>query len=197
MSIRCRNSRFGARVAPAVLAGLVALVVAGCSGGSSPGRPSATDTTLNAGLAAQRNGDLDTAKQLYLKVLGRDAHNLYALYNLGVIAQHDGKAQQALSYYQKALHVNPNYVPALFNEATVVQDDNPNGAILMYRRILQIQPVSPTAQFNLGLLEAREGQTQQANADLTKAVQEDPSLARSGETGGGKSSATASPAPGH
>jgi tetratricopeptide (TPR) repeat protein len=86
-------------------------------------------------------------------------------------------------------------VPALFNEAVIYQSSNPNKALTLYRSILQLQPVAPTAQFNLGLLEARLGMTQQADADLSKAVQEDPSLAASGKSSAHKTpTATTSPA---
>lgn len=179
-----------------ILAAVIAVGICGCSGASHPSTtstPDAADKALSAGLAAQRHGDLDTASRLYSEVIAKRPTDVYAHYNLGVIAQQQGHRATALRDYAAALTANPDYLPALFNEATLYQATDPIQAITLYQQILRIQPISPTAQLNLGLLEARQGDTRQANHDLSAAVREDPSLA---EQGGQAPTATSSPAAG-
>ncbi|HVY11045.1 MAG TPA: tetratricopeptide repeat protein [Mycobacteriales bacterium] len=176
---------------------VLAAVACGCSGGSSSTPQPSIDKMLATGLAAQQRGDLTTAERLYQQVLDIQPGNVYAHYNLGVIAQQADKTAAALGEYDAALKSKPGYVPALFNEAVIYQTTSPTKALTIYRRILALQPVSPTAQFNLGLLEARLGMTKQADADLSKAVRQDPTLADTGKVSThGSPLATTSPAAG-
>jgi tetratricopeptide (TPR) repeat protein len=197
MPVRLLDTRAARQPGLGAAAAALVLVTCGCSGGSSSTPQPNVDKTLVNGVAAQQRGDLTTAKRLYQQVLATQPGNVYAHYNLGVIAQQADKSAEALADYQAALKSNPNYVPALFNEAVIYQTTSPTKALTVYRHILALQPVSPTAQFNLGLLEARLGMTKQADADLSKAVRQDPTLADTGKASThGSPLATTSPAAG-
>jgi len=150
---------------------------AACNGASSGGKPATVDSLLGAGIAAQKDGRLDAAKQLFQQVLAKDPGNVYAHYDLGVIAQTQNDPQTALHEYGAALVANPKYVPALFNEATIWTTSDVPLAITTYRQIVQIQPQAPTAYLNLGLLEAKTGQRAAAVRDLNTALHQDPTLA--------------------
>ncbi len=154
-------------------AGLAACGGGGSGGGSDP------QTLLQSGLAAQRKGDLDGARKFYDELLKQQPKNYYAHYELGVIAQSQNDNSTALSQYRAALAANPTYVPAMFNQATIYTKSDPTKAIAIYRKIVKIQPQSPTAYLDLGLLENANGQQQQALQDLATALKQQPALSHS------------------
>jgi Tfp pilus assembly protein PilF len=168
-----------------VKTGLVGAVVAlaaltACSGSSGGTDKNASAATLlAAGIKAETQGDNNGARQLFQQVLAKEPGNLYAHYNLGVIAQAEQDNPTALQEYGVALATNPSYVPALFNEATIYAATNPTLAVATYHQVIKLQPHAPTAYLNLGLLEAQLGQTAQAVRDLSTAIHQDPTLAKS------------------
>lgn len=159
------------------LAAAAALALTGCSANSSGGKAATPDSLLAAGLAAQQQGNLGAAKQLFQQVVDKDPRNYYAHYDLGVIAQKQNDNTTALREYGLALTANPHYVPAMFNEATIYGVTDPPLAITTYRMVISLQAHAPTAYLNLGLLEAKTGQLKAAVRDLRTALQQDPTLA--------------------
>jgi tetratricopeptide (TPR) repeat protein len=168
------NRPWPSRFATSVLA---VATLAACSGGSAGGKPPTVTSLLNAGIAAQQQGRVDAARQLFEQVLAKDPGNVYAHYDLGVIAQGANDKQTALHEYGAALVANPRYVPALFNEATIWAATDPSLAMATYRQIVQLQPQAPTAYLNLGLLEVKAGQRAAGVRDLNTALHQDPTLA--------------------
>jgi tetratricopeptide (TPR) repeat protein len=177
-----RAEHSGARTAALAVAALaLAAVVSACgdssgSGGGADAKPTTPAGNLAAAILLQQQGKLGQAKDLYLKVITAQPSNYYAQYDLGVLAQHDGDDAHALTYYGAALAANPKYVPALYNEATIYAASNPALAIATYRRAIALQPSSPTAELNLGLLEVKNGEVHQGVQDLALAVSEDSAL---------------------
>lgn len=160
---------------------VVAAVVLGaglsaCGGGSSGGKNVSPANTLAAAIQLQQQGKLDQAKQLYEQVVKAEPKNYYAQYDLGVIAQNSGDNQGALADYGAALTANPKYVPALYNEATIYAASDPTLAISTYRQVIALQPVAPTAELNLGLLEVKNGEPKKGVKDLSIAITQDASL---------------------
>lgn len=153
---------------------LLTAVTACGSGGDS--KAADANTLLAAGIKAQQQGNVDAARQLFEQVLAKQASNFYAHYNLGVLDQQAKDTASALREYGAALTINPNYVPAMFNEATIFALTDPSLAITTYRRVVALQPKSPTAYLNLGLLEAAHGEVPQGIKDLNTALHQDPSL---------------------
>jgi tetratricopeptide (TPR) repeat protein len=145
-------------------------------GGASDGKPADANTLLAAGIKAQQQGNVDAARQLFEQVLAKQPNNFYAHYNLGVIDQGAKDNAGALREYGAALTINPTYVPALFNEATIFAVTDPELAITTYRKVVSLQPKSPTAYLNLGLLEAAHGEQEQGIKDLNTALHQDPTL---------------------
>jgi tetratricopeptide (TPR) repeat protein len=100
-----------------------------------------------------------------------------AHFDLGTIYQQAGDRRSALREYKLALLANSRYVPALFNTAILMAPNNAPLAIFDYRQVIQMQPRSPTAFLNVGLLENQtKGSHKQALSDLSHAVALDPSL---------------------
>jgi Tfp pilus assembly protein PilF len=156
---------------------VVALAATACSSTGSSATPSGTANQLvGAGLAAQQQGLIPQAKQDYQAAIGKDPNNKYAYYDLGVIYQQAQDATDASTDYRRALVIDPNFKPALFNMAVLETSSDPHGAIALYQQLLQLNPNDANVNFNLGLLLIAQGQPAQGHADLTKAVQIDPTL---------------------
>jgi tetratricopeptide (TPR) repeat protein len=126
--------------------------------------------------SAEKAGKLNDARLAYLEVLKLDPLNVFAYYDLGDLYQTAGQSNDAAAAYEKALLIKPNYTPALFNLAVLETPTAPPSAIALYKRIEAIEPKYAAAYFNLGLLELQINMTADGTAQLTKAVQLDPSL---------------------
>jgi len=122
-------------------------------------------------------GNSHAAEQLFESAIAKDPRTTAAQFDLGVAYQQDGDTRDALRQYVIALRTDPEYVPALYNEATIVAARNAPLAIFYYRQVIRIQPDSPTALLNLGLLESRSRSLRpRALMDLRRAIRLDPSL---------------------
>jgi Tfp pilus assembly protein PilF len=159
---------------------VVALAAAACSTNGSNGSSATPSGTANqlvgAGLAAQQQGLVAQAKQDYQAAIGKDPNNKYAYYDLGVIYGLAQDSTDASTNYRRALVIDPNFKPALFNMAVLETSSDPHGAIALYQQLLQLNPNDANVNFNLGLLLIAQGQPAQGHADLSKAIQIDPSL---------------------
>ena len=155
----------------------VALAATACSTSGPSATPSGTANQLvGAGLAAQQQGLIPQAKQDYQAAISKDPNNKYAYYDLGVIYQNAQDSTNASTNYRRALVIDPNFKPALFNMAVLETSSDPHGAIALYQQLLQLNPNDANVNFNLGLLLIAQGQPAQGHADLSKAIQIDPSL---------------------
>lgn len=147
---------------------------AACSGKSDAELAS---EALNAGLAAQNAGDLETARAQYLQCLEYEPTNRFCLYDLGLIAQTAGSLAEAENYYRLALRTDAYYTPAIFNLAIVREKlGDPTQAISLYREYIRLQPNDPGGHVNLGYLLLRTGNTDEGYAELAVAKQLNPSL---------------------
>jgi tetratricopeptide (TPR) repeat protein len=139
--------------------GAVASSLGGC-GGSSHLPHSATSTApfttlLHAGNKLLSEAKISAAEQLYQQAIAKSPADPVGHYDLGVAYQTAGDRGDALLEYRRALTRNPSYVPALYNEAVLVTPTDAPLAIFYFRQVIRIQPRSPTALLNLGLLEHR------------------------------------------
>jgi tetratricopeptide (TPR) repeat protein len=159
-----------------IVAATIAVMGAGC--GSSGGSDASKNprATFLAAVELEKQGDLSDAAELFNKVIAVQPNNHVAYYNLGVIAQQQQNTAAALTQYGRALAINPRYVPALFNEATIYTTSDPTRAISVFRRVVALQPVAPTAYLDLGKLEISHGQPKRGVKDLATALTQDSSL---------------------
>lgn len=72
---------------------------------------------FNKAVAETNKGNLDTARDIYLKILEEKPDYIEVLNNLGVIAMSQGNTKRAISYYRKILEKLPNYSKAYNNMA--------------------------------------------------------------------------------
>jgi Tfp pilus assembly protein PilF len=161
----------------------VICTLSACSGSGRASGDSATttpadyfQTLIHAGMHLLRQGNSSAAEQLFQQAIRRDPDSPVGYYDLGVVYQEQGQSSQALHQYKLAIHANPRYISALYNGAVIIAGQNPQQAMSLYRRIVAIQPDSPTALLNLGLLEAKTNDDTRAVGDLREAVKLDPGL---------------------
>jgi Flp pilus assembly protein TadD len=133
-------------------------------------------TLLGAGTVAYKQGDYNAASQLFEQAIERAPTDAEARYDLGSAYQGEHRDADALVQYRKALSYDPTLVSAIFNEATIYGVHDTPLAIFLYRKVISLQPDSPTAYLNLGLLEAQDGQPAPAGVALRRAVRLDPAL---------------------
>jgi tetratricopeptide (TPR) repeat protein len=155
-------------------------VLASCSGGSSSGKSTSSDsfaTLVGAGNALLKQRNPGAAEQLFAQAIRKAPANPLGYYDAGVADQQLGENQAALAQYARAVRANSRYAPALFNTATIYNASDPDRAMYLYRRVITIQADSPTAYLNLGILEARKPRdASQSTEDLQMAVRLEPSL---------------------
>jgi tetratricopeptide (TPR) repeat protein len=163
----------------------LAALSAGLGACSSPKSAAPTTTTapasfatlVGAGNVLLGQGNLNAAAQLFEQAIKAEPGNVIGYYDLGVVYQQQGQRLDALREYRLALNENPKYVPAIYNKAVLYGTTNPPLAIFYYRTIISLQPDSPTAYLNLGLLEAATKSTKSAGlVAIAKAVTLDPAL---------------------
>jgi len=152
------------------------IALAGC--GSAAATPAQAATTLvTSGLKAQLSGDLATAASDYQQAIQLDGNNLVAHYDLGTIYDQQRSTAEAVSEYQAALVIDPTFPDALFNLAVDTAGTNPQSAVVLYSRVVSLQPAYAAAWLNLGFALMTVGDQVQAKADWAKAVALDPTLA--------------------
>ncbi|MGD0881266.1 MAG: tetratricopeptide repeat protein [Acidimicrobiales bacterium] len=149
--------------------------VAACSSAAAP-KPSGTDATFMAAIAAEKNGDRALAVADFLAVVKADPRNTFAWYDLGVIADQAGQPGEAAADYQRSIGIDPNFVPALYNLAVIRTADAPAAAAQLYERAVRIEPRDADAHLNLGFVLKTLGRTSDGDTQIAEALRLDPSL---------------------
>lgn len=143
---------------------------------ASPAKMAGNDITK--GLKAESAGEVQKALDDFQAATKADPADAYAYYDIGVVEQTKiGNIPQAEAAYQKSLLADSTYTPAMFNLAICETSSDPQGAITEYNDILAIKPKDADTLFNLGLLLIAQNQSTQGHADLSEAIQINPSLA--------------------
>jgi tetratricopeptide (TPR) repeat protein len=151
---------------------------AGTSGPNSLTDSSPVNSLLQAGLTQMGKKNWSAATTSFQHVLAISPGNLYANYDLGVIAQDTGHSAAAISYYNKALAANAAYTSALYNEAILLETSHPQQAIVMYQKVVKVDPKAATAYLRLALLQDEAGDSTDAKANDAKAVSLDRALSK-------------------
>ena len=136
------------------------------------------DSLFQSGLTQAERKKWSAATTSFQKVLAIDPSNFYADYDLGWIAQSRGSSNEALSYYKRCLAANASYTPAMYNEAILLETSDPQQAIGVYQKIVNIDPRASTAYLRLALVQAEQGDMTDAMANHAKAVSIDHALSK-------------------
>ena len=147
-----------------------------CPTESSTSGPQSANALVEAGLAAQRAGNVNQAFSDYEAAVAKDSNNLYAHYDLGYAYQERGNTADAAIQYEQALLINPKFGDALYNLGVLESPINPASAIEYFTQDLQVSPTSAAANFNLGVLLIKQGQVSEGDTYLETGLRLNPAL---------------------
>jgi len=105
---------------------------------------------LTAAYQAYIAGDLDVAKQHYLKQLESNSSNKDVLLGLAAIATRMGQDNEAQTYYLRILELDPRDPSAIAGMAGLVQVADPNQTESRLKTLLAQQPGASALHFTLG-----------------------------------------------
>jgi Flp pilus assembly protein TadD len=105
---------------------------------------------LTAAYQAFIAGDLDVAKQHYLKQLESNSSNKDVLLGLAAIATRMGQDNEAQTYYLRILELDPRDPSAIAGMAGLVQVADPNQTESRLKTLLAQQPDAAALHFTLG-----------------------------------------------
>jgi Tfp pilus assembly protein PilF len=163
---------------------VIAMFIAGCSGGSRSASTSTTTATqadevsrlLETGVNQAQAKQFAQAQTTFQDVLALNPGNPYAWYNLGLIAQTENDPKTAVTDYQQAVKSDPSYTPAMYNEAIALEPSDGQAALTLYRQIVAINPKAATAYLRMSFLYDRLGDHTDAATARSKAIALDPTL---------------------
>lgn len=135
--------------------------------------PGCGDAYSGIGHAFLDLGEFSGAKVAFSKSIElKPTPSRYVL--LGGVLKKLGERKAALDAFQNALRLSPENEEALFNTADIVQERQPEEAIAMLRKALEIAPDFVECYVELGALLNRTGQFYAAEQLLRKGVELDP-----------------------
>jgi protein O-GlcNAc transferase len=130
---------------------------------------------FEAAVNAQLTGDFEAAKTNYKKLLRTYPDNSVVLGNLAVIVKKEGQLAVAENMLQRAVRANPQNFSALTTLANIALDRKDfDKARALNDTALSIEPHSPDALVNRGVLLIRDNQITKAEDDFWRAMQLDP-----------------------
>jgi protein O-GlcNAc transferase len=109
------------------------------------------DYAFNEALQCQQTGELDRAKDLYLKLLQGYPQHAESLHNLGIIFAQSRNFEQAVNYFKAATEANPGNSHYFCNLATALNDlGQAEKSIEYFEKARQLNPQAPDIYYNLG-----------------------------------------------
>ncbi|MDD5299170.1 MAG: tetratricopeptide repeat protein [Gallionella sp.] len=129
------------------------------------------DPLLNNAYLAYRNGNLDTAQQLYRAMLGRDVRNTDALLGMAVIAQQRGEDMLAAQYYSRVLALDPRNALAHTGLSALTADSSDEDHL---KTLLNEQQDSAILHFALGNRYAEQSRWSEAQQNYFNAYTLEP-----------------------
>lgn len=143
-----------------------------------PGMPPALKLfveTFNAGLEAQRAGNLPLAESHYIKAIAMNPDDAMLLNNYGVCLYEQGKTEQAIEVHRKAIKLDPNR-PMAYNNLGVELNavERHEEAIVAFKKAVEIQPINPKAINNYGDSLVKLGRFDEGLALLQKSIEQEP-----------------------
>lgn len=136
-------------------------------------------TWLNQAIQAHQQGDLDTAEQLYRKILASEIAQPDALHYLGVLHHQRGHSDEAVELIRTALAATPNHPDAHNNLGNIHKEcGRLPEAEACYRRALACAPAHADALGNLGLVLDAQDRLPEAFEAYGKFIEAAPRCAR-------------------
>lgn len=95
--------------------------------------------------------------------------NVGNLNNIGVLYHNSGDRAKAAEFFEQAIESNPNNANAHFNLANTVRDIDPEKHRIHMRKALDLDSNNPLALYENGMLDKREGKTEEGSRKIRKA----------------------------
>jgi tetratricopeptide (TPR) repeat protein len=108
---------------------------------------SSIPSLLQLAHGALDQGRLDEARDVYGRVLAREARNVEAITHLGAVAYREGRVDEALAKVEEALRIDPGYIHAHWDRTQYLyygKRDFP-GTVKAAEAFLQVLPNGPDA----------------------------------------------------
>jgi len=127
--------------------------------------------TFNAGLEAQRAGNLALAESHYLRAIEMNPNDAMLLNNFGVCLYEQGKTAQAVEIHRKAIKLDPTR-PMAYNNLGVELNalERHEEAVEAFQKAIEIAPINPKAINNLGDSLVKLGRFEDGLAMLDKSI---------------------------
>ncbi|MBI3736334.1 tetratricopeptide repeat protein [Candidatus Sumerlaeota bacterium] len=116
--------------------------------------PKSWPSWYNVGYEFDKKGELETARQYYLKAVEFNPRSIDALDNLALALHKTGRPAEAIPYFNAALAIDPRDTTALNNLGIIaLQQGNGPAAEDYFNRSLAAKPNHPSSLNNLGMLQ--------------------------------------------
>lgn len=137
-----------------------------------PRKPRDAAGWYDRGRQAERDGDLDAAREAYGRALARDQDQPHWHYRLGCVHLKAGDPTQATICFSAALRADPHNGTYLTNlGAALDRLGRRDEAIRMYRKAILHETATAATYHNLGALCAEAGQTDEAIRAFAAAIE--------------------------
>jgi protein O-GlcNAc transferase len=130
-------------------------------------------------LIAFREGELDSAAQIWRRLARRYPDCAEFHYNLGIVLEGLGKLPAAESAYRRALAANPGWADAHYNLGLLLRrQQRLQDAVASFRSAIEHRPGHAESHNNLGEALLELGRIDEARTSLTRALELQPDFAK-------------------
>ncbi|HEC79782.1 MAG TPA: tetratricopeptide repeat protein, partial [Firmicutes bacterium] len=99
---------------------------------------------LNLGIALIQMGEVEEAEGVLRTALAFFPMDAHLHYNLAVAIGYQGRYDEAIGEYEKVIELMPQHLQALYNLALLFQDTEPDRAVELWRRYLDLAREIPS-----------------------------------------------------
>lgn len=137
--------------------------------------PDFTDAKSEMGLAYQRLGMRDQARDIYAEILKTRPTHKITLNNMGTVLFEQGKFDNAITHFQKAIAQDPRYFDAMGNLASCYGTiGRYEEAITWFKKALEHDPKNASYHFYIGITYRSMHNEAEANVWFERAARLDP-----------------------
>lgn len=136
------------------------------------------ESALQEGIQWHKQGQLEQAKNRYLKILDNHPHHDETIHLMGILHFQSNQFHQAVEWFEKAISLDANKPHYHNNLANALRKLNQHAkAIKHYQLTLQLNPALADAHSNIGYLYFKENQLDKAYQHFQSALQLNPNSA--------------------
>lgn len=130
---------------------------------------------LKVAITKHAAGELQSAGDIYRRMLQRSPKHVLATHNLGLILLQNGKTDAAIRYFESALAQKPDYPEAACNLGTALKmQGRLDEAVESFKRAVKLKPDYAAAWCNLAITSNAVGDTKAALDAYKISLQLDP-----------------------